>query len=336
MMYKIAVIGCGRISPAHLDGFKLLTERAEVAAICDMNDDLRSERQKAYDVPNGFRSVDELLNWGEFDIAAVLTPPDVRADVCVPILKAGKHALVEKPFNHSLEEAQLIVKTAEDAGVTLAVNQNFRWIPPAPRLRERILAGSLGRILSVTLMETGWRDESKGWRNTTDKMALSIMGVHWLDRIRWITGDEPVRIYMGSLISGMLTSAGEDITSTVINLKSGAVATLIHHWASRTRGANNSLQIDGTDGSVISRDGELTWIGKDGSKEKESVKHGGMPSVMAESWTELMDAIDGGRSPHHSGRDNLWTVALLTGAYLSAEEGRAIEVVGDESPASLR
>ena len=243
---------------------------------------------------------------------------------------------MEKPFNHSLDEARLIVETAEDAGVTLAVNQNFRWIPPAPRLRERILGGSLGKVLSVTLMETGWRDESRGWRNTTDKMALSIMGVHWLDRIRWITGDEPVRIYMGSLISGMLTSAGEDITSTVITLKSGAVATLVHHWASRSRGANNSLQIDGTDGSVISRGGELTWIGKDGSREKETVERGGMPSVMAASWTELMDAIDEGRSPHHSGRDNLWTVALLTGAYLSAEKGRAIEIVGDESPASLR
>ena len=117
-MYKVAVIGCGRIAPAHLEGFKQLTERAEVVAICDMNDDLRSERQEAYNVPNGFRSVEELLNWGEFDIAAVLTPPDVRAGVCLPIFRAGKHALVEKPFNHSMKEAQLIVEAAGDAGST--------------------------------------------------------------------------------------------------------------------------------------------------------------------------------------------------------------------------
>jgi len=326
-VYRIAIIGCGRIAPAHLEGLKLLPERAKVVAICDLNEELRSERQGAYGVPEGFGTVEDLLDWGEFDIAAILTPPDVRADVCLPIFEAGKHALVEKPFNHSLDEARLIVEEAEEAGIILAVNQNFRWIPPAPLLRERILGGSLGRLLSVILMDTVWRDESKGWRSNTDKLALSVMGVHWLDRIRWITGDEGARIYTGSLTSGVLTSAGEDITSTVITLRSGAVATQAHYWASRSRGANNSLQMDGTDGSVICRSNELIWFGKDGGLTKEPVRRQkAMPTYMAASWTELMDAIDEGRSPHHSGRDNLWTVALLEGAYRSAAEKQVVEI----------
>jgi len=126
---------------------------------------------------------------------------------------------------------------------------------------------------------------------------------------------------------------GEDITSTVITLRSGAVATLVHHWASRSRGANNSLQVDGTDGSVIVRGGELVWIDKDGGREKEPVDSGDMPPFMAASWTELMDSIDAGRTPHHSGRDNLWTVALLEGAYRSAAEGRVVKI--DENPALI-
>jgi len=329
-MYRIAIVGCGRIAPAHLEGMKLLKERARIVAICDMNAELRSERQKAYNIPNGLGSVGELLDWGKFDIAAVLTPPDIRADVCIPILEAGKHMLVEKPFNHSLDEARLIVETAESVGVTLAVNQNFRWIPPAPQLRERILGGALGRVLSVTLMDAVWRNESKGWRNTTDKLALSVMGVHWLDRIRWITGDEGASVYTGSLATGILTSVGEDITSTVITLKSGAVATLVHHWASQSRGFNNSLQVDGTDGSVISRGGELIWIDKDGGRKKEPIPGGDMPPFMAASWTELMDSIDEGRAPHHSGRDNLWTVALLEGAYRSAAKGKIVKI--DDKP----
>ena len=336
MMHRVAIVGCGRIAPAHLEGLKLLPERATTVAICDVNEELRSERQEAYNVKMGFGSVEELLGWGEFDIAAVLTPPEVRADICMPILRAKKHMLVEKPFNHSLEEAQHIVKAAEDAGVTLAVNQNFRWIPPAPRLRERILDGALGRVLSVTLVDTVWRDESRGWRNKTDKLALSVMGVHWLDRIRWITGEEGVCVYTSSLISGILTSAGEDVTSTVITLRSGAVATLVHHWASRSRGANNSLQVDGTDGSVIWRGGELIWTGENGEhstsshsatrETKEHLEQGKMPEYMAASWTELLDAIDKGRLPHHNGRDNLWTAALLEGAYRSAEENRVVKI----------
>ena len=325
-MHRIAIVGCGRIAPAHLDGLRLLPERANVAAICDMNEELRSERQKAYNISEAFGSVDDLLKWGEFDVAAALTPPEVRAQVCLPILRAEKHLMVEKPFNHSLDEARLIANTAEEAGVTLAVNQNFRWIPPAPRLRERILDGALGRVLSMTLVDAVWRDESKGWRNTTDKMALSVMGIHWLDRIRWVTGQEPVSIYTSSLISGILTSAGEDVTSTVITLRSGAVATLVHHWASRSRGFNNSLQVDGTKGSVIWRSNELTWIARDGERTVESVEQESMPGYMAASWTELLDAIDEGRQPHHSGRDNLWTVALLEGAYRSAMENNIVRI----------
>ena len=334
-MQRIALIGCGRIAPAHLDGLKSLSSRTKVVAICDMNEKLRQERQKGYDIPNGFSSIGELLDWNQFDIAAVLTPPDVRAEVCMPIFRAKKHVLVEKPFEHSLQEARAIVEAAEESGVVLAVNQNFRWIQPALILRERILDGKIGQVLSVLLVDTVWRDETGGWRNTTSKLALSVMGVHWLDRIRWITGDEGARIYTSSLISQMLTSAGEDITSTVISLQSGTVATLVHHWASRSRGVNNSLQIDGTDGSVLAKGGELIWIGKDGKQTKESffthprpLPRGeeGIASSMSSSWTELLDAIDEGRMPCHSGRDNLWTVALLEGAYRSASMGETVEI----------
>jgi predicted dehydrogenase len=298
-----------------------------------MNEKLRQARQQAYNIPNGFASVEELLEWNQFDIAAVLTPPDVRADVCVPVLKAKKHTLVEKPFSHSLAEAHTIVETAEEAGVVLAVNQNFRWIQPAPILRERILGGKIGRVLSILLVDTVWRDETSGWRNKTSKLALSVMGVHWLDRIRWITGDEGARIYTSSLVSQMLSSTGEDITSTVITLRSHAVATLVHHWVSHSRGINNSLQVDGTDGTVIAKRGvarneAIIWIGKDGKQTKENFSQEDIYLSMSSSWTELLNAIDEERKPCHSGRDNLWTVALLEGAYLSASTGEPVEVNG--------
>lgn len=325
-MYRVAIIGCGRISSAHLEGFQALSGRAEVVALCDMNEELREQRQEEYSVPAGFASVQELLDWGEFDIAGVLTPPEVRSDVCFPLMEAKKHLLVEKPFTHSLEEARAIVEKAEECGVTLAVGQNLRWIPPAPQLREGVLAGRIGKVLSLLIVDVGWRSEPKGWRSTTGKLALSVMGVHWLDRIRWMTGLEGESVYTSSLISGLLPSIGEDITSTVIKLETGGVATMVHHWASYSRRINNSVHIDGTEGSVICRGNELTWIDKDNEKTVESFEGDKMSVFMGKSWTEMVDALDEGRAPHHSGRDNLWTVALLEGAYLSAEENRVVKI----------
>jgi hypothetical protein len=39
---------------------------------------------------------------------------------------------------------------------------------------------------------------------------------------------------------------------------------------------------------------------------------------MGESMKALLLAIDGNRSPHHSSRDNLETMAIVDAAYLSA------------------
>ena len=86
------------------------------------------------------------------------------------------------------------------------------------------------------------------------------------------------------------------------------------------------MQVDGTDGSVVWRDGELIWIDGEGKRTKEPVGGGDMPRFMAASWTELLDAIEEGRAPHHGGRDNLWTVALLTGAYKSAAENSVVKI----------
>ncbi|MBM3214158.1 Gfo/Idh/MocA family oxidoreductase [Candidatus Poribacteria bacterium] len=318
---RIALIGCGRIAPAHLEALGKLADRATVVAICDPRDALRQERMSAYGVPHGFASLDDLLDWGAFDIAACLTPPDTRAAVCLPILSAGKHLLVEKPFTHSEDEARTIVDAAKSSRVTLAVNQNFRWMPPAFELRERILGGEIGDVLSVLLVDAVWRDESEGWRNTTDKLALSVMGVHWLDRIRWVTGLDGTSVYASTSVSGLLSSTGEDISSVVIRLDSGAIATLVHHWASHARGASNTLQIDGTEGSLVVRESRITRSSHHAVQWSEPVPAGHLPDSMAASWTELLDAIREGREPCHSGNDNLKTVALLLGAYRSAETG---------------
>lgn len=88
----------------------------------------------------------------------------------------------------------------------------------------------------------------------------------------------------------------------------------------------HSLQIDGTDGAVISRNKELVWFDKDGNQTKEEIQGIEFHSSMTASWTELLNAIDEERMPCHSGKDNLWTVALLEGAYRSASAGKSVEI----------
>ena len=45
--------------------------------------------------------------------------------------------------------------------------------------------------------------------------------------------------------------------------------------------------------------------------------------AMGESMRRLLEAVDSGGEPAHSGRDNLKTMAIMDAAYLSASRGGA-------------
>ncbi|GIX06864.1 MAG: oxidoreductase [Candidatus Poribacteria bacterium] len=325
---RIALIGCGRISHAHLQALAGL-EGVQVVALCDTDETLLGRRQEEFGVSSGFSSLEELLDWGRFEVAGVLTPPHVRKRVCLPLIRAGKHLLVEKPFGRSLQTVQAIVEMAEAFNVRLAVDQNFRWMPPAPQLREAVGAGRLGRVLAITIHDTVLRNENQGWRMTTDQLALGVMGVHWFDRIRWITRDEPLQLFTVTGLSGILESHGEDLSSTTIRMRSGIVATLVHHWASHTRGASSFLQLDGSKASAVVQGRTLRWFYEDGTREEETLPAVSLSESIRASWNELLSAIRENREPVHSGRDNLWTMAMLDGAYRSAAAGSAVDLISE-------
>jgi predicted dehydrogenase len=97
------------------------------------------------------------------------------------------------------------------------------------------------------------------------------------------------------------------------------------------------LRIDGTTGSLLSQklaiavdDAVLTIHRVDGEIERRAYSQERAAVInMGESIKALLVAIDENRSPHHSGRDNLHTMAIVDAAYLSASRGGS-EVTIDE------
>jgi predicted dehydrogenase len=85
----------------------------------------------------------------QIDAVVIATPPGTHAAIARGALEAGKHVLVEKPLATSVEDAELLVKTAAEHGVQLMVGHTFEYNAAVWKLREIVRSGALGRILYV-------------------------------------------------------------------------------------------------------------------------------------------------------------------------------------------
>ena len=116
------------------------------------------------------------------------------------MLESGRHVICEKPLATSAEETAALRALAESRpSQAAAVNYNVRYYPLCHEIRERIAAGQLGRVLSVTgsyvqdwLLypeDYNWRVEPDGGTNLR---AVADIGTHWMDLAQFLIG-MPIR-----------------------------------------------------------------------------------------------------------------------------------------------
>jgi predicted dehydrogenase/nucleoside-diphosphate-sugar epimerase len=141
-MTRICLVGAGFISHVHAEALRGLPGRG-VTAVVDP-DQAAAEKLAAGCGARAFTSVDAALAADAFDRAHVLVPPDLHEAVAVPLLRAGKPVLLEKPMATSPAEAATLL-AASEAGALLGVNQNFIHHPAYARLRALVAARALGR-----------------------------------------------------------------------------------------------------------------------------------------------------------------------------------------------
>lgn len=326
--HKIAIIGCGGVSNRHIQACNS-SERAELVALCDKIEGAARSKAANREGIKVYNSAQQLADDRSIDVVIVATPPDVRLEVVRPLLESGKHLLVEKPFASSIAEAELMVAFAGEQEVKLAVNQNFRFLEESRHIKALLDEDKLGTPFFISQLHSCWRNEEDGWRNTSERLAIAVMGIHWLDRFRWLVGQEAHSIYANTFYSGLLESEGEDLANVTVEFSSGCMANLTEQWNSHGRGGANYFQMDCTEGSVILRDGILKAVGSDRKSLLEQPVDADIGPTFAKSLLELLDAIDEDREPMHSGLNNLGTMALLEGAYISAEEGSKVSI-GEE------
>ena len=187
-MIRAAIIGLGRWG------------RSLVTSVQDNSDEIRfvlghtRTRAKVEDFcqTKGVRLVedfDAILSDASIDAVVLATPHSQHAEQIKRAAAAGKHIFVEKPITLDHASAQVAVKAARQAGVTLAVGFCRRFHPSIGELRQRLRDGRLGRIVGMVGQHTTSTSTfipANNWRANPGEApagAMTAVGLHSLDHM---------------------------------------------------------------------------------------------------------------------------------------------------------
>lgn len=171
-MLKVAIIGAGAISKAHIEGYLHFTERCTIVVVCDIYEDKAQEHIDQFQLnARAIKDYKELLQ-EEIDLVSICTPPYTHATLTTEFLEAGSHVMVEKPMASSLEECDLMNDTAKRTGKILSVVAQNRFKTPMMKLKAVLDSGLMGKIVHVQVDSFWWRGHcyyDLWWRGTWEK-----------------------------------------------------------------------------------------------------------------------------------------------------------------------
>lgn len=340
--FKLAIVGCGRVSGMHATAYARHPERLEVVAACDPEVTRAGQVASQFPGCRAYRTVTDAALEADWDLGIVCSPTPLHARVVEELAAVGKHVFVEKPLTDNLAEAQRIVDTCESAGTQLAVHQNFRYHYPFDVARSLIGAGHIGRVMTVVHRELLFRRDV-GWRNSTERHALAVMGIHWLDGFRWMLGEEPESVLCALASSPLVAARGDTEAALQARFPSGATVSYVQSFSCPA--ASLETDVIGEEGTLRLGHAELLeWrskrrAGDDGQVgarhsdqgEMDEIAHpnppgSDKPAATFLSLDQFLQALESGTEPTNSGRDNLKTLAFLEAAYRSAALGRLVDM----------
>lgn len=183
---RIALVGAGRMGSVHLRALQS-AESIELAGVVEPAAPIR-DRLAAAGVGPLHASPDEL---GSVDGVLIAVPSDRHVEVVAHFASRGVSVLCEKPLGVSAADAADAADAAAGAGIVLQVGYWRRFVPELRALRERIASGSLGEIYQLSCMQWDAEPPTAEFAAASGGIAID-MGVHELDQIRWLTGQEIV------------------------------------------------------------------------------------------------------------------------------------------------
>ncbi|MFC4101310.1 Gfo/Idh/MocA family protein [Paenibacillus xanthanilyticus] len=237
-MLKVAIIGTGAISSAHIESYLQFKDRCEIVALCDLYPEKAEAKREQFGLDAVIvTDYKELLDQG-IDLVSICMPPFVHAPVTIDFLHAGSHVLVEKPMASSLEECDAMIEAAGRSGKVLSVVAQNRFRNPIMKLKSVLDSGMAGNILHAQVDSFWWRGHcyyDLWWRGTWEKEGGGPTlnhAVHHIDALLWMLGQpSELHAYMSNVAHD--NAEVEDLSIAVLRYPNGSLgqitSSVVHH-----------------------------------------------------------------------------------------------------------
>jgi predicted dehydrogenase len=335
----VAILGCGTIAQsAHLPAYE--QHGVGVTGVWSRTPDTTATvRERFPFVGRVYASAEELLADPEVRYVDLATGPEGRLEWIEAAVAAGKHVLAQKPLLPDDTEAdrlEEVLARADEHGLRVAVNQNGRWAPPWRLTTRLVRSGAVGEVVGVTHLHDKPLAPLAGTPfDEIPHMLISDYLVHWIDITRcWLEGSR-VRAVRASdhRTPGQPEVARNPWSATVqVDTTRGAGALLRIVGDVRTSTPGCPFWIHGTRGTIRGRLLGGDFVELDDGEQVRRLPLTGAWFVdgFAGAMGELMCAIDEGRQPYNSARNNLATLRLVLAARASAEAGGAVQTLDEQ------
>jgi len=306
---RLLILGTGLMAQTHAQAFAQIDGVSLVAAV-ELDPTRRADFSSKFNIEHSFASIEDALDWGQFDAVTNVTPDAVHHSTTLPCLAAGKHVLCEKPLATNYADAADMTRAAQDAG----------WLTQ-PAWGD-------------------WTSESAWlWRLSTahgSHGVLGDVGVHIVDFVGFATGMDVTSLMAklhtfakapGDKIGDYPLDANDSFTMSA-TLGNGALASI--HASRFASGHLNdlSLRIYGTAGGV-----EVTNTGDLGT-----LRACLQPDLERASWSDIAlapvqtnfqrftDAVRTGAPMNPDFAHAAKLQAVLDAAQLSGAQGKMVAV----------
>ncbi len=361
---RFGIIGCGRVAPKHVEALFNNFQKAELVALCDLEEVKALELKQKYtnllesrnlDVPEITIYTDyaKMLNRSDIDVVSIATYSGTHACIAKDALQADKHVIVEKPMALSATDAQMMIATAQRTAKKLTVCHQNRFNPPVQKLREALDQGRFGKLVHGVAVVRWNRNEEyykqAAWRGTweQDGGVLMNQGIHDIDLLQWIMG--PVERLYAEADTFLRPIEAEDMGAAILRFKNGAIGIIEGSACIYPKNLEETLSIFGERGTVriggVALNKIIDWKFADGLDAEEQVKqlvnyedpesvygHGHTPL-----YADFIEAVLNNRDPYILPEEGKKAVEVVLGIYKSRKLGAPVDFpIGDFSTLDMK
>lgn len=343
MHANFGIVGTGTIAALHAQAIGEIPNARLVA--CMDTDPARAEAFSRRFACRSYDDIAGLLGDPDVELVTICTPSGAHLEPAIAVIESGRHVIVEKPLEITVERCDVIIEAALRHGVVVVGVFPMRFADGSMHLHETIRSGGFGHLTMVTGSVKWYRSqeyyEQAGWRGTWQLDGGGVLmnqGIHTVDLMQWFGGDVAEVSAFAGLI-GHSKLEVEDTISACLTFTNGTIGSIACTTASWP-GWPKRIEVSGTGGSAVLEDERIASLDVSGDRNLpaqdrpyEPLRHSGAADPAAigyeghrRQFRDAIDAIANGRRPLVDGPEARKAVKIIRGIYRSVRERRSIRL----------